>query len=332
MIEIAQITDIEGITRLRSEWEGLWQRDPNAGPFQSPAWLLAWWRFFGTPEPRVLTARAGGGLVAILPLYLLRAPDCRKLLPIGVGLSDYIDAVVDPDLPEAAELLAAAITEMPGWDECWLPDLAPEGALARAALPVGPPATEAAAEPCPILALPRAPAGLGEAVPRKTLRDLRQARARAAAGGVAIQTIGEERVDGAMDDLFRLHGRRWRDRGEAGVCGDPVIQDFHRAAARALLAAGMLRLYRLWVHDAVLAVYYGFAAKRTAYAYLGGFDPSQSRLSPGMQIIAHAIEQACAEGAARFDFLRGGEGYKYAWGAADRAKISRHLRRPWNYA
>ena len=58
-----------------------------------------------------------------------------------------------------------------------------------------------------------------------------------------------------------------------------------------------------------------------------GFDPSQPRLSPGVQIIAHAIEQAIAEGATSFDFLRGGESYKYAWGAVDRPKISRRLSR-----
>lgn len=105
------------------------------------------------------------------------------------------------------------------------------------------------------------------------------------------------------------------------------MQGFHRAAAAGLLAAGMLRLYRLWIGDVVGEIYYGFAAKGRAYAYLGGFDPAQPRLSPGMQIIAHAIERAVAEGAASFDFLRAAEAYKYVWGAVGRAKISRHVRR-----
>ena len=34
----------------------------GATPFQSPAWLMAWWKHFGTGAPRVLTARAGEGL------------------------------------------------------------------------------------------------------------------------------------------------------------------------------------------------------------------------------------------------------------------------------
>lgn len=328
MIEIATITDAEGLARLRPEWEELWRRDPAATLFQSPAWLLAWWRFFGTSDPLILTARAGGQLVGLLPLYLLRENGCRKLLPIGLGLSDYIEALLSPDAPQVGDRFMAAITAMPEWDECWLPDLVPEGALASAVAHCELAEVAVPAAPCPILDLPSNPAKLYETVPRKTLRDLRQARTRAAlAGAVTIEAIAREKLDSATDDLFRLHQQRWRGRGECGVCGDPRVQSFHRVAAKALLATGMLRLYRLSLDAAVIAVYYGFAAKGRAYAYLGGFDPSQPRLSPGMQIIAHAIEQAIAEGATSFDFLRGEESYKYAWGAVDRPKISRRLSR-----
>src|SRR5207237_10314428 len=92
-------------------------------------------------------------------------------------------------------------------------------------------------------------------------------------------------------------------------------------------AGSMLGLHRLSVDGAAASVRYGFAAKGVACAYLSGFDPSQSQLSPGMLVMGHAIEQASAEGAACFDFLRGNENYKYGWGAVDRSKTSRHLSR-----
>ena len=119
-----------------------------------------------------------------------------------------------------------------------------------------------------------------------------------------------------LDDLFRLHEARWRSRGEAGVLADPAVQEFHRDAAPALAAEGMLRLYRMRIGEAVAAVYYGFAWRGRSYAYIGGFDPEMPRLSPGALILRHAIGAAIAEGCAEFDFLRGGEGYKYAWGAS----------------
>ena len=151
MIEIATITDEEGLARLRPEWEELWRRDPAATPFQSPAWLLAWWRFFGTSEPLILTARAGGQLVGLLPLYLLRENGCRKLLPIGVGLSDYIELLRSPEAPEVGDMFIAAIAAMPEWDECWLPDLAPEGALAGTVGHCGLAEVAMPAPPCPVL-------------------------------------------------------------------------------------------------------------------------------------------------------------------------------------
>src|SRR3954447_15705825 len=89
-----------GMRDFLPEWAALWRRVPGATPFQSPAWLMAWWKHFGTGAPRLLSARAGEGLVGVLPLYELVEPGCRKLLPIGIGLSDYIDALVDPVRPE----------------------------------------------------------------------------------------------------------------------------------------------------------------------------------------------------------------------------------------
>ena len=328
MIEIAKVTDQQGLARLRPEWERLWRRDPSATPFQSPAWLFAWWSVFGTSEPVVFTARSNGELVGLLPLYLLREPGCRKLLPIGVGLSDYIDALCDPASIGYPDLLMAAISDTPDWDECWLPDLALDGALVTTRAVLGLTDQIEPASPCPILALPSDLAKLGEVVLRKTLRDLRQARARAeSVGRVSIEAVAKDGLGSAMEDLFRLHELRWRGRGESGVCSDSGVRRFHRIAAREMLKEKMLRLYRLKIGGAVAAVYYGFVAKGRAYAYLGGFDPLQEHVSPGTQMIAHAIEQAIAERAASFDFLRGGEGYKYSWGAVDRCKISRHLRR-----
>ena len=44
--------------------------------------------------------------------------------------------------------------------------------------------------------------------------------------------------------------------------------------------------------------------------YNGGFDPSHSKLSPGMVLLARVLESAFEEGAQIFDFLLGDESYK----------------------
>jgi CelD/BcsL family acetyltransferase involved in cellulose biosynthesis len=44
-----------------------------------------------------------------------------------------------------------------------------------------------------------------------------------------------------------------------------------------------------------------------------------------MLLIGHALEAAIAEGITAADFLRGREGYKYLWGAADSSTFRRVL-------
>jgi CelD/BcsL family acetyltransferase involved in cellulose biosynthesis len=322
------ITEQRELDKLLPEWIGLWQRLSTATPFQSPGWLIAWWRQFGTEAPRILIARSGGMLVGVLPLYERVEPSCTKLLPLGIGLSDYIDALIDPVVPGVADGLFAAIVDIPGWDECHLPDLPPGSAIAVARGPSR--LTESVAEKvrCPVLQLPDSAATLSTVVPRKMLRDVHQARSRSTAlGPVVIERADSDTVDAAMDDLFLLHETRWRSRDEDGVCADPAVRAFHRDAARALAKADMLRLYRLRIVERLAAVYYGFCRNGASYAYLGGFDPEMTRLSLGAQIMHHAIVDAIAEDAREFHFLRGGESYKYAWGAIDRWSRARTLRR-----
>jgi CelD/BcsL family acetyltransferase involved in cellulose biosynthesis len=328
MVRIAHLTNEFEIRRLVPEWQGLWQHNTATTPFQSPEWLLSWWECFGNSTPLVATARDGDELTAVLPLYILEEDGRRKLLPIGISLSDYLDAVVDPEQRFVVNRLLASLVDTPNWDELYVPDLNPSAALLAADCPVGLLEQKADGEPCPVLFLPSSLQSLRDAVPKKTLRDLRQARSRAAeTGEVSITCAAAATLDEFMDELFRLHEIRWRGLAGHGVCSDPKVRQFHLSASRRMLDAGILRLYLLRLGKTPLAAYYGFTAKGAAYAYLSGFDPDYAELSPGRQIVGHAIEEAVREGACEFHFLRGAESYKYAWGAVDRRNTSRCLRR-----
>src|SRR3546814_5097284 len=102
-----------------------------------------------------------------------------------------------------------------------------------------------------------------------------------------------------------------------------AVRRFHREAAAGFLSLGVLRLYAVRIADRLVAVYYGFVHHGRAYAYLSGFDPSYERQSFGTLVVGHAIAEAVREGLTEFHFLRGGEAYKYAWGARDRVNAQR---------
>ena len=319
---------------LRPEWEALWRRAGGcATPFQSPAWLLPWWRAFGTGRPRAAALRGGDGrLLGLLPLYLLDEGGETKLLPIGAGVSDYLDALLDPDAPPGAagRLLAAALAASPEATSCDLLELPPGAALRDAPAPPGwRDGGVRPAAPCPVLELPPG-ASPAEVLSRKRRAALRNARNRAeAAGGVEVRTADAGSLDGCLDALFALHRARWDARGEpGGVLADPRVPAMHREAAPGLLEAGALRLQVLCLGGIPAAAHCALVGGGRVLLYLSGFHASRAREGPGALLLGGLIAWAMAEGMRELHFLRGDEDYKYAWGAADRFNASRRLLPP----
>jgi CelD/BcsL family acetyltransferase involved in cellulose biosynthesis len=328
-LETECVRDIAGLAALRPEWQALWERCPAATPFQAPAWLLPWWRHLGGGELLAVAVRAGGRLVGLAPLFVYDEGGRRRLLPLGIGISDCHDLLLDPafEAAAAAALLAALAAERARWDVLEFEELRPESCALRLACPAG--WTDAVAEngACPALALPEGGAGVRDAVPRAKFEAVKLARNRARRRGAAtVETADADSVGDLLEALIRLHAARWEGRGEGGVLAAPRLQAFHREAAPALSAAGVLRLHALSIDGRIVGAYYGFLRRGRAYAYLTGFDPGFRFESPGTILFAHAIEEAMRAGARTFDFLRGREPYKYGWGAADRPNRRRSFR------
>jgi CelD/BcsL family acetyltransferase involved in cellulose biosynthesis len=327
-LEIEEIASLDGLERLRPEWAALWDRVPGATPFQHPAWLVAWWREIAPGRLLTLAVRRAGGLVAVMPLYIQEEAGIRKLLPVGISVTDYLDATVSLDDAEAA--VGAAFAHLARrraeWDIAELHELPAGAALLRGAPPPGLAAAVHPESVVPVLPLPPDRAGLGRPVPRRMCKNANLYRNRAARLGVTHERLPPDRVDEGVDALYALHALRWAARGEAGVVADEAIRRFHRAAAHGLAAAGLLRLRVLHAGGHPIAALYGFAAKGRAYAYLCGLDPEWAEVSPGTQVIAAAIEDAMREGCREFDFLRGEEPFKYLWGPTGRRNVIRTLR------
>ncbi|WP_375457574.1 GNAT family N-acetyltransferase [uncultured Enterovirga sp.] len=312
---------------LASDWWDLWRRCPTATPFTSPAWLLAWWHSFEPGSLRTVAVRESGRLVGLAPFYLEDGPLGRRLLPLGIGLSDLFDLLLDPASEGVAEAILEAMAAEPDWTSWHLEEL-PEGAAALTLpCPAGCTDQVAAQSARPVLDLPDNRIDALATLPSAKRRKLRMAGHRVARRGGIVETVRAEDVPGFLADLIRLHGARWTAREEAGVLADDRVRRFHDASLPALAEAGLARLYRLVIEGQVAGAYYGLRHGPAAYAYLGGFDPDFSFESPGTILLGHAIEAAAQEGAVRFDLLRGREPYKYEWGAADRWNQLRVIRR-----
>lgn len=320
------VGDDAALDALEPEWWDLWRRCPAATPFGSPAWAIPWWRAFRPGALAAVAVRAGGRLVALAPSFVEDGEYGRRLLPIGIGITDYLDVLVDPDAAaEAGRLLAAGALAAAGGG-CWsLEDLPPFAAAL--ALPPGSGTSEEMAEQaaCPVLDLPAHEDALC-VVPARQRRKIRMAQHRTARRDGVVEAVGPDGMTEFLADLVALHRSRWETRGEGGVLADARVRAFHADAMPLLARAGLVRASRLRVAGRTVAAHYGLASPGRAYAYLGGFDPDFAFESPGTILLADAIERAGREGAREFHLLRGQEPYKYAWGASDRMSRRRVIR------
>jgi CelD/BcsL family acetyltransferase involved in cellulose biosynthesis len=336
-VRAEDVTTTAALEALRPEWERLWARVPRATPFQSPHWLLPWWRHVGQGALATIAIRCaeGGELIALAPLYVhADAPTGRRhLFPIGIATTDYLDLLVlaGREQQAIACLGAHLARRLDGWDVLEWPQLRRGAPLLGLAGSEGRHRRIVPGEPNPMLVLEDAHGGGGLPIPAPMAENLRYCRRRAArAGALAYETADARTLRGFLDALVRLHGRRWSLRGLTGVLDDAGVLAWHREAAALLQGAALLRLHGLRLDGELIAVVYclGDAApahERCCYYYIGGFDPRVRALSPGTLLVGYAIERAIAEGARAFDFLRGDEAYKYRWGAVNQPMCTLQL-------
>ena len=321
-LSVETLTSLADLESLRAEWWDLWQRCPDATPFQSPAWTIAWWKHLGRGELCALALRRNQRLVALAPWFTYQADNgVRRLLLLGTGVSDYLDLLVEPEFSNDTQLLVSEwLGQDAAWDSCEFRQLTTCSTLLN--FEVGPEyrTDQLPDEVCPVLKLPARIDDLDQVVPKAMLKNVRYYRHRLGKKcSFEIESASLDTFPSVFETLLKLHRARWAERALPGVLSDSRFEAFHREAAGELLTRQVLRFYTLSADGQIVAVLYGFCHRQRTMFYLSGFDPEWSSFSPGVLLIAHTIEQAVLEGCHEFDFLRGNEPYKYLWGAADRA-------------
>jgi CelD/BcsL family acetyltransferase involved in cellulose biosynthesis len=317
---VCETTDIESLKRLGPEWDRLWQRCPNATPFQRPEWLLPWVEVFQPPEIWALEVRRDRQLVGLAPLFINHWTSQPVISTLGAYTSDYLDWLIEPAcagqiLQSILEYLEADALAAAGLELSNVPQrshlLRPEF-LSRWGVEVTPD------EACPVLRLPTTIEDLKSIAQNRQFRNFEKARRRAERiGQVQVEVATRQTLDELLEGLMKLHQARWTKLRMPGLLASDRAQEFHYRAARALLDQGVLRLWGLRLSGVLIGAMYTLAERNVVYCYLQGFDPDYAEFSPGVQMIGAVVEDAVREGKQAVDFLRGREAYKYAWGAQD---------------
>ena len=307
---------------LEAEWSELARRRAYPTVFQTPDWIRLARRY---DRRQQLTLRVADRGIAAL------ARDTDGTISFAGGeLTDYQDIVAAPEdvrtvAGALAEWMAAERTPRVRFD--FVPeDAATVDAITPVLAAAGYEVNVERLVTAPRMELPNTFDAYVEGLGKTERHELRRKLRRLDTGRrVAFRFADDGERDTALDRFVSLHRR---SRGEKAEFMTPDTERFFRDVADTLALRGWLRMGVLNVDGEDAAVLFGFAYEGTLALYNAAYDPTLGSLSVGIACAAYAIRAAIGEGLRTYDFLRGGEPYKYDLGGTDHWLLRLQAARP----
>ena len=322
------LTPAPAPAELGAEWTALEARARHSA-FVSWTWIGAWLAALPSElRPCLLRARRGPRVVGLA----LFVPGRDRSLPLigGRGLwlhatgRPELDAIaiehngllVDANEPDVAPAMLDHLCRRMGpWRRVTLSHLQPTQA--------GTPAAPARASTrrrddaswvVDLQAVRASASGYTGLLQAKTRYAIRRTRMACEALGPIRLTVAEDRaaVQEAMPRLLRLHARRWQQREGGSSFLLPFTQRFHERLLPSASERGEVQLLSVTVGPHELGHLYSFVHRGRVSFYQSGVDYELlgPKMSPGLLMLALAIEHNAALGHQAFDLLGGAGHYK----------------------
>jgi CelD/BcsL family acetyltransferase involved in cellulose biosynthesis len=320
----------EDFNSLEPLWNELLGESGSDVPFLTHEWLGSYWKHFnGILDPFVLVLEKGSRVVGAVPMAINRVGLLKILRFLGGRHADYQDFILSPDVRE--EALVFAVDVLNRFDNRWdVVDLRNirEDSPNRALL--GEWAFPGVKEPvfkcydvAPFLSIEGSWQEYTHRLKKKWVKDTeRQVRRLERLGDLydsRAETVGE-----INECLTVYHGQKGNRNYQDAVATDSLgshsgkrfLRDFcHRA-----LKNGWLDLRYLAIEGVTepLAVSISLRYRNRMYYWLPSINNRYLPYSPGRVLLVRLLEESFAVDLAEFDFLNGGEPYKYQWMVRDR--------------
>jgi CelD/BcsL family acetyltransferase involved in cellulose biosynthesis len=308
--------DDDAPAAVEQEWNDLHGRCAAATPFQSGAWNRSWWAAYGTPgRLRLVLVRRNGLLVAGAALVARKRRLTTVLTPVGSGLSDFEDVLIDDRFAaDATRWLITALLADRRWDCLRIDECRPGGAARRLYDSWTGPRWQGPGSTCLEIAVAPIQETLA-ALPRDTAKSFRKKLRRIEAAGFHLTEAPAADAPDAVRDLLRLHRRQWE--GRPGVNPEHLGTRFEKhlvGAVEDLVRAGQAIVLQYRQADKLVASELLFVAPDMVGAYLFGFEPElRERISVIVMLDSQAVVLADRLGRPTLSLLRGAEPYKLRW-------------------
>jgi hypothetical protein len=314
-ISVTLCRDPEAFAALGPEWNRLHGDCATATPFQSHAWLHSWWLSYGRRgRLRVVLVRLDGRLIGAAPLMLTHGP-MPLLVPVGGGISDYGDVLVDGGHPRTAvAALERGLARAARHAVIDLREVRPGAAAQR--LYETWKGARARLTDSVCMELPAAP--VEELAKRMAAARAQRVRAKLRkidALKIEAHPVPEPEVADAVAHLLRLHELQWRGRGVNPEHLRPRFAAHLVRATRAMARRGEAALTEYRMDGEVVAAALTLCSAHLAGGYLYGADPRlrERKVDVTAMLMRHDARQAADAGRGVLSLLRGAEPYKNHW-------------------
>jgi len=308
----------ESFTSLTAYWTEAGHNLKWGSIFVSPSWLRVWWQTFGFGAELYLRAvRQREEIIGIAPL-LIRGETAS--IVGSADVCDYLDFVVTPGMEKDFFNILLGDLGQRGISQLNLKPLRPDSTVLTHLLAI---AREQGYEVLcheegvsVELDLPSTWDEYLATLAKKQRHEVkRKLRRLWEAGNVDYRCVEVSReVGDFMDTFLKLFSL---SREEKANFMTTQMESFFRSLAEAMAEIGLLRIGILEVNELPAAMIMGFDYNDSMYLYNSAYDPTYSYLSVGLLSKVLCIKESIKRGRKKWDFLKGGEPYKYHLGGRE---------------
>ena len=308
MIKIDEIRTASELAGVTDEWLALLERYSPGNVFLSPQFVACWWRHFGAgSELRVYVAREGGELVGVAPMAIGRESYSGLPARMLKFLSNKHTSRADFVVPQRHEQVMAAfarhwLDNRHEWDVLRLVDVpgtspalqALAGQMKEAGCSAFP--IESSRQLC-TLPLQGTFEQYRAQQPKKFRENLCYYHnlLKRAPDARTEKHVDAAAVRPAMARLFELASRSWKA-SDAIAALDPAEQAFYTDLAEMLAPDGGFDCRFLMLGERTVGGLFSLVFGRVFYPMLIYYDPEQSKLAPGRQLIQAVVQECWAGG------------------------------------
>ncbi len=332
--KVTLIADWKAFFELGESWKTLYHSLDFKRPFQSWEWVKTWVEIYGLQvEPAIFVVRDENKIIGIVPLYI----ENRGKWPLGGRILRFLgDQVVSTEFQDVLTatgyysivwwnvlhwLLSRATLD---WDFFFLDDMALAAPsvqiLKQLSRKLGLSFHQTVKNVLPVLDLERDWDTWVRTHPNRDFISMTRNRARRLRKkmDVRIQLIrSEEEFATAIEIFFDLHQKNWTARGLSGSFATEEKREFYRRVGRAFLKNGWLQFRLSYLNGQPATGEFGVLLDNVYYSLQSGYDPKFRKQNMGHFLFYEIIHTLAIEGVKRVEFLRGGEKYKFSWGARE---------------